>query len=393
MKRLTSDDLREMVEVGAAESRHLSFKEELPGQLDSDRVRFLEEAASLANAGGGHLVYGVSDKRGPGGEPTGVAGEVVGVQVTSVENTLLRMESLLRAGVRPRIPACQLYAVEGFDRGPVIVFQTPRSWVGPHMVSLQEQQRFCSRNSAGKFRLDVDELRAAFGEREGFSSRWRAFRDQRLARVIAGELPVKLIEQPKVVVHLMPFSAFADQLRATPSDLIEKSPFFGLAPTWHLQRLVNIDGVVFFGGTGHAGFLRYLQIFRSGVVELILADMVDDHGGVRLIPTVALEDSLTHLVSSYLQGLVALGIEPPIVLAATLAGFHGFGVPGDDEEWEDWADSPPVIDRDLVLLPEVVLEDLSTPTPIFLAPVFDAVFHAAGRLHRPTRPTSPTRLS
>ena len=45
----------------------------------------------------------------------------------------------------------------------IVLVRIPRSWVSPHMVTHKGTSRFFARNSAGKYQLDVSELRTAFG--------------------------------------------------------------------------------------------------------------------------------------------------------------------------------------------------------------------------------------
>ena len=142
MKPLTTSEIQAMVENGQTEDRSLGFKGELPGHSDSEKLKFIEDASSFANAGGGHIIYGIAEKRDASGQPTGVAGEVVGVEIESVEKATLRLDQLLQVGVSPRIQGYRLYAVGQFKRGPVIALYVPRSWNGPHMVTLQGKQRF-----------------------------------------------------------------------------------------------------------------------------------------------------------------------------------------------------------------------------------------------------------
>ena len=65
-----------------------------------------------------------------------------------------------------------------------------------------------SRSSAGKYPMDVGEVRRAFVLSEGVADRIRAFRAERLSRVVAGETPVAIEGTSRVVLHVVPISAF-----------------------------------------------------------------------------------------------------------------------------------------------------------------------------------------
>ena len=55
-------DIERLVELSVAESKVIEYKEVLPGTRDSDTKKFLQDVCSFANALGGHIVYGVSER-------------------------------------------------------------------------------------------------------------------------------------------------------------------------------------------------------------------------------------------------------------------------------------------------------------------------------------------
>ena len=62
-------------------------------------------------------------------------------------------------------------------------------------------------NSAGKYPLDSTEIRAAFALSEALPERIRRFRDERLAKIIADEMPVNLEPHPRLMLHMVPVSS------------------------------------------------------------------------------------------------------------------------------------------------------------------------------------------
>ena len=63
---------------------------------------------------------------------------------------ILRLESMIRDGIKPRIAGIHLRSVDGFADGPVLLVRIPKSYTAPHMVTFQDHSRFYSRNSGGK---------------------------------------------------------------------------------------------------------------------------------------------------------------------------------------------------------------------------------------------------
>ena len=100
MDDINEHDLQELVDQKYAESKTVEYKERLSVGSESDRKKFLSQVSSFANAAGGHLIYGVR-------ATDGVPEEVAGLEIANPDGELLRLEDMVRAGVRPVSPACR----------------------------------------------------------------------------------------------------------------------------------------------------------------------------------------------------------------------------------------------------------------------------------------------
>src|ERR1039458_8242927 len=89
-------DLAALISNGVAEGRTIEYKRILPGNSDADKKEFLADTSSFANTGGGDLVYGMDEV---GGLPT----HIVGIQATDLDAEIRRLDSILAAGLAPRI--------------------------------------------------------------------------------------------------------------------------------------------------------------------------------------------------------------------------------------------------------------------------------------------------
>lgn len=72
--------------------------------------------------------------------------------------------------------------------------------------------------------------------------------------------------------------------------------------------------------------------------------------------------------------LKGLDVQPPVVVMVTLLGVRGFYIAGRDGD--TWA----AFDRDDLLLPDQLVEDLDADVNSILRPVFDAMWQASGWL-------------
>jgi hypothetical protein len=124
--------------------------------------------------------------------------------------------------------------------------------------------------------------------------------------------------------------------------------------------------------------LSYTQLFRNGAIEAVKVRVVTDRtrpGGL-IVPAVALGRWIFEVLPGYLSALQTLDVSPPVVLMVTLQGVRGSRLGIIPEPMDD----PPSIDRDVLELPEIMIERYGTAEEYQRAsrPAFDALWNAAG---------------
>ncbi|MEX0887554.1 MAG: ATP-binding protein [Phycisphaeraceae bacterium] len=362
------DDLDALVRDQVAESRTIEYKAALFENNDSGKKEFLADVSSFANAPGGDLIYGIA-------AADGVPREVWGLPECNGERDLLRLDSIIRDGVAPRMPGVRLKWIQDHPAGPVLLLRIPRIWMGPHMVTFKDSSRFYSRSPAGKFQMDVAEIRAAFEGAAEIPARIQRWRDERLGRLVADAGPFRIGEQPCFVLHIVPVESFVDEGRLG-VPLLEAQAR-GLSPIgaggWDWQ--INVDGFVCFvpqtGGVTSA----YTQVFRSGRIEAVTSRDITDREGARLIASVSYEQNLKQATAEYLRVLHQLDVEPPFFIMLSLLNAKG-AVMALEARWSSESATP--IDRDVLMFPEVLVEATDTDVVDVLRPVFDSVWNACG---------------
>lgn len=368
------DDLRGLVSAGVPEGRLIEYKLKLPGGADNDKKEFLADVSSFANASGGDIVYGMREEQG-------AAAELVGLTNANMDGERLRLEEIVRNGITPRIPGILIKVVTLDASTAALVIRIRRSFAQPHMVTFKGTSRFYSRNSAGKYQLDVAELRTAFQLSGSFAERARNFRAERLSNVVASETPVKLQDPPVAVLHLVPASAFDPGTRIDISSLAGQADrlrpmidYGGFSVPRH-----NFDGL--FSHASSEGLASsYGQLFRSGAVEAVLADVKNtERENKKMLPLGWLEKHLIDVLPVYLRAQRDVGVEPPVFLMLSLLGVSGYYISTDGSYRLRRYDQSP-IDRDALLVPEIALENFEQDASQMLRSAFDAVWNAAGWL-------------
>jgi hypothetical protein len=372
-------DIDALVAARTSERRTLDYKELLPGTSDEEKREFLYDASSFANAAGGDLIFGVRDQRDSSGKPTGIPESANGLPGNpNVSGEVSRLESILQAGIAPRIPGVRFREVAGFPSGPVLIVRVPKSWAAPHMVTYKGATRFYSRNSAGKYRLDVFEIRSAFAFSENLPGQLAKVRDSRLSAIVANEAPVSLPPTAKIILHLIPISALDPAFRLDMSGMYDMlMPLLRPMSEGSWSGRFNFDGFLSLS----PGVANYVQVFRSGAIEAVEASLLNLTEWRKMnkasmpdfIPSSDLELLLMKAVTNYTNIQKRIGIDPPIFVMVSLLGVRGFRVTTGQTGF-----SGNTIDRDVLVLPDVVIDDFAFDPGNLLKPIFDAIAQAAG---------------
>ena len=154
LEYIDESDLRELINNQVPESRYLDYKRQLPGRTD-DEKEFLGDVSSFANAAGGDIVYGMSEEKG-------IPAKLELMDSVDPDKETLRLEGMIRDGIDPHIVRVGIRPVRVNPPGYVFIVRVRKSWNSPHMVTYENHAKFYWRSSAGRYPLDVQDLRRAF---------------------------------------------------------------------------------------------------------------------------------------------------------------------------------------------------------------------------------------
>lgn len=359
-------DIEALLDSRVPESRTIEYKRELPHEGESKKIPFLAGVSAFANTMGGDIVFGLEEK-------DGVPVAITGLSVPDVDAEILRLNNAVLNGIEPRIPQVTIKALKAGDGTHVLVLRVDKSWAAPHRVSYKDHSKFYGRNSGGKYPLDVNELRAAFTLSELLGERIRSFRESRVTALLVGrELPVTIAQGGKLALHIVPLSAFSGPARNPIAPTSNDTTLFPPIGAGGWNHRINLDGLVLYDRVNEEA-RTYTQVFRSGAIEaVIVLEGLDD--GRRLLPCEWYEREVVKTAMKYLSGLKKFGINSHVFFFLSLIDMKGFSL-GVGNSFFDQGEA---LDRDLVLVPEVMFDAQPTGLPAALRPAFDTVWNAFG---------------
>lgn len=217
----------------------------------------------------------------------------------------------------------------------------------------------------------------AFGP--DLAERMRAFRFDRITRILTGEFVVPLLDNCCLVLHIVPFAHF--DMRPTFSLTEVNHGLFAPVGTGHpADWRVNFDGFLTLSNPNQGRYRAYVQVFRTGAIEAVASSIARSDGGIHL------GQVGHHIIDSVRRCTVDLescGVVPPLTVMASLIGVRGRLLAGEFSIWEQQGQTS---DRDELHLTEVVMEEIRNTNPDCakaLRPILDHLANAAGYIASP----------
>ena len=361
-------DISNLMENKVPEGSTIEYKSELPHEGESKKIPFLAEVSAFANTSGGDLIFGVI-------EQNGFIKSIDGVRTENPDREILRLENAIRSGIDPRLPSVHVRAVPIDTDVFLFIIRVPQSWNAPHRVVFSNHSKFYGRSSAGKYPLDVSQLRTAFLRSERLSDKIHSFREERTIGLLTEQQRVlNLRKGGRLVLHLIPLSAFAGLSGNRISPKTELSQLFPPIGGGGWNYRMNIDGVMTYSEDSERYCVSYCQLFRSGIVEAVTV-FTPMQNSELILPSVWYEREILKATKRYLAGLEKHDIETPIYMTLSLVGMKDYHLGVGHMFFRSGGDS---LDRELILLPESILDDYDADIPKAFQPIFDMVWNAFG---------------
>ncbi|MCK4358169.1 MAG: ATP-binding protein [Candidatus Cloacimonetes bacterium] len=378
-------DLVYLKENEILEDKTLEYKEYLNFDNREDKKEFLADVSSFANSMGGDLIYGIKEK-------DGFPKEISGIKVNNLDSFRNKIENLLRDAIKPRIPSLNIQPILLENGNYVIIIRTKKSWLAPHQVVLdgllysrENCGRFYKRHNGGKHPMDVYELRDAFMQSETLYEKISKFRNDRVDNILQGETPIPINEGlSNVVLHIIPLNSFYTKSedyfnlhKCYTVGKIFKPIYFTLGDDYdseyQIKSKYNFDGIVKF----HSFLKSYIQIYRNGIIEATYNRCFYTEDNIFGITD--FEHHMIKSISYYLRNYREFNIEPPFVIFISLLEIGSYEIKHLETgySFHHYIGSYKS-DRNLLILPEIFINDYNIDVESQLKPYFDMVWNAYG---------------
>jgi hypothetical protein len=297
------------------------------------------------------------------------------MSLTGFDDEKLRLEQLLADNIEPRLPVVGFHSVPCGNGNHVVVVRVQGSWLSPHRVL--KNDKFYGRNSAGKYSLDVGELRNAFALREGVSERIRAFRGDRLATIAAGDTPCRPRPSTSMVLHVVPIPSFGDRRLINVAEELSSRPVTLPVPlgSQGAGHGVNLDGVFLYSGASMTESHGYGLLFRDGAIEGVKQlSLLEDN--TPYIAGAIFEQDILATLKIYMKTCEQLDAGLPLFVGLSFCNARGCVLRAASSGV--WTTNGVALNKEVIVLPECIVESADADLPRILKPIFDVVWNGFG---------------
>ena len=311
LREIGGADIRRLVDTGLGEHFQLEYKSALYDDNDRGNREFLQDIAMFANTSGGILLIGVTERRDPGGQPTGLPDPVapLGIELANPEAVLGAYDARVTAAIEERLPV-EMAAIPLEGGRHVLAIRVPDSVRKPHAVSYQGHIYFPGRRERQRYALSVREIkeltmRTASHLEQSKETLRHAFAEASIAG-----------DQPYVIVGILPvfFEDFLVDLRD--DHLQQAVRNFGRTGWGELGNLsFSFDGIERRSGDR---FNHLVQLRRNGLLRVSQQIPLIPREGVQQIGPAAIDRLLREVVTQAPHVYEPAEIGPPYLLGVTL---------------------------------------------------------------------------
>jgi len=349
------------------ESKTIEYKQAMPAKTEKEVIQFLAAVSALANTAGGDLLIGITST-------DGIASAINGIPLAGFDSEKLRLEQLLADNIEPRLPPLAFHSVACGNGNHVIVIRVQQSWLSPHRVTKNDE--FYGRNSAGKYPLDVGELRNAFGLRETVAERIREFRRSRLLKIMNGDTPAQLADSTSMVLHVIPLPSFGDRRLINVAQELEARHVTLPVPlgSQGVGHGINLDGFFVYSGPSLTQCHGYGLLFRDAAIEGV-KQLSHRDGGPHIAGSI-FEQDVIRTLRIYIKTCEQLDAGLPLYVGLSFCNAKGCTL--SHISHGAWESNGVALKDEVIALPECIVESETADLPRLLKPIFDMVWNAFG---------------
>lgn len=355
---ITYKDIQDLIENSISESKTLDYKLQFPQNLnDSEKKELLADISSFTNTLGWDLIFGIKEKEW-------VAKEIIWCDIENLDNWKLKLESIIRTGIEPRINY-EIKEIKLDDLKYIIILRIKESFIKPHWISYQNNHKFYLRSSTWKYESELSELKDLFLSTDQISNKINAFKLKRLNTIEINDSYMQFNDGLKIIIHIVPINS--QQIINLFDDKGLNSSFPPIYASGRNHR-VNIDGFLTYSPNGNS----YTQIYKNWSIEVVRSQNNSDK-----IYYTWYEEEIINYIKQCLENLTKIWMSYPFYLSLCFLDISWYSLKRSNfhslEHWYSY-------DKNLLDTWNVIINNIDNIEKK-IKPLFDVIWNAFWYIH------------
>lgn len=351
-KQWTEEDLRTLINNDDfREGQFLDYKRTFVFLESTDnnqkakaKNEFRNDVCSFANADGGDLIIGISEK-------DGLAININPLAIDNIDRFELELRNALLP-IQPAMPPVD-FAFIHVENCYVVVVHTDKGMLKPY-ITIEDQTafRFFVRRGNRKEPMSYSEISNDFSHAASLATEIKRFRAERISELLEDNTGLF------GVIHVIP-ATFANPAEFIPICDLCKAGRISIPTQLNSYirgtMLPNVDGVWFPSEDGQRDF-QILRLFNNGSVELKYDLDSKTYKDEEYLISDGFIDSIGEIVEGTAEIYKVLDRNPSVYVCTSIIGCKGYW---NYDCYNSIHPSPSKVDRDRIICTPIEIKDIS----------------------------------